>query len=307
MSTSDSSEDAAEFESLVEVATELGHDGPLPPLQRRAVEVGAGRHVSVVVWGTGPPELVFVHGGGQNARTWDMVALLLGRPAIAIDLPGHGHSSWRADRDYGPVASADAVATTVELLAPEAVAVVGMSLGGLTTIRLAAQRPELVRRAVLVDVTPGSAQARQTMTPAQRGPTVLLDGPTTFATLDEMVAAAVQASPRRPASAVRRGVIHNSLQRDDGRWAWRHDMHRTSIDPSVRASLWSDLGSLQMPVMLVQGAKSSFVTDADLAKFRSLLPDAGVHLVGRAGHAVQSDQPELLARMIEGCPPTKGL
>ena len=79
-------------------------------------------------------------------------------------------------------------------------------------------------------------------------------------------------------------------------------MHRTSIDPSVRASLWSDLGSLQMPVMLVQGAKSSFVTDADLAKFRSLLPDAGVHLVGRAGHAVQSDQPELLARMIEGFP-----
>ena len=56
-------------------------------------EVG-GRTVSALVWGDAPAELVLIHGGGQNAHTWDTVALALDRPLVAIDLPGHGHSSW---------------------------------------------------------------------------------------------------------------------------------------------------------------------------------------------------------------------
>ncbi len=36
--------------------------------------------------------MVFLHGGGQNAHTWDTVILGLGVPALAIDLPGHGRS-----------------------------------------------------------------------------------------------------------------------------------------------------------------------------------------------------------------------
>ena len=42
--------------------------------------------------GEAPPELVLLHGGAQNAHTWDTVALALRRPLVAIDLPGHGHS-----------------------------------------------------------------------------------------------------------------------------------------------------------------------------------------------------------------------
>ena len=92
-----------EFAWLGEVADELGIDrARIPPVTRRSLKTDAGRQLSAVVWGQDEPELIFLHGGGQNAHTWDLVALLLGRPAIAIDLPGHGHSSWRDDRDYGP-------------------------------------------------------------------------------------------------------------------------------------------------------------------------------------------------------------
>ena len=48
--------------------------------------------------------MVFLHGGGQNAHTWDTVILGLGLPALAVDLPGHGRSAWREDGDYGPEA-----------------------------------------------------------------------------------------------------------------------------------------------------------------------------------------------------------
>jgi esterase len=292
---------ADEFASLAEVADELGLDrGVIPAVRRISVPVGAGQQLSVVVWGEGEPEVVFLHGGGQNARTWDLVALHLGRPAIAIDLPGHGRSSWRPDRDYEPVRNAAAVAVVVERLAARARGVTGMSLGGLTLIRLASTCPDLVRRAVLVDVTPGSAQAAQRMTSEQRGATELTRGPRIFASLEQMVAAAVRASPRRPAAAVRRGVRHNARQLPDGTWTWRYDLREPqagAAGPEIRA-LWDDLGSLTMPVLLVRGGDSAFVTAGDLAEVTRRLPSVRVEVVAAAGHAVQSDQPAALSKLI---------
>jgi pimeloyl-ACP methyl ester carboxylesterase len=48
--------------------------------------------------------------------------------------------------------------------------VVGMSLGGLVTIRLAAVATALIRHAVLVDVTPSAQARRAATTPAEQGP-----------------------------------------------------------------------------------------------------------------------------------------
>src|SRR5947209_9993371 len=92
-----------EFEHLADHIQALGLAAEgLPPVRRTAVQVGADQTLSALVWGDGEPELVLLHGGGQNSHTWDGLALLLGRPLVAIDLPGHGHSSWRTDRDYWP-------------------------------------------------------------------------------------------------------------------------------------------------------------------------------------------------------------
>jgi esterase len=290
-----------EFSPLGEVADELRLDHTaIPRVTRQFIDVDASQRLSVLVWGEAEPELVFLHGGGQNAHTWDLVAVDLGHPAIAIDLPGHGHSSWRPDRDYGPVRNAAAVAVVIDRFAPRARGVVGMSLGGLTLIRLGRTRPDLVRRAVLVDVTPGSAAAAQRMTSEQRGAVQLTRGPKTFPRLDDMVKAAVDASPRRPASAVRRGVVHNARQLPDGTWAWRYDLGPGQAGPSMAEflGLWDDLEMLRMPTMLVTGGDSAFVTPEDLAEVTRRLPPVRVEVVPGAGHAVQSDQPTALSSLI---------
>src|ERR1700733_4684741 len=113
-------EDYDEFGFLEATAREwsLPWGGP-PSVVRREVEVAPGQIVRALVWGQTPPELVFLHGGGQNAHTWDTVLLALGRPAAAIDLPGHGRSSWRADRDYGPWKNTEALETVLPILAPD--------------------------------------------------------------------------------------------------------------------------------------------------------------------------------------------
>ena len=50
--------------------------------------------------------------------------------------------------------------------------------------------------------------------------------------------------------------------------------------------------------MLVRGGESGFVTDDDVAQFRNRKSGLRTEVVPEAGHAVQSDQPLALARLI---------
>src|SRR5690348_8543421 len=121
--------DYDEFGQLADSAAEAGVPfRGLPKVSRWSFSAGTGQSISAIVWGATLPELVLVHGKGQNAHTWDTVALALGRPLIAVDLPGHGHSSRRPDCDYEPWRNADAVASVIEQTASSAVVLVGTSL-----------------------------------------------------------------------------------------------------------------------------------------------------------------------------------
>ncbi|MFB9317551.1 alpha/beta fold hydrolase [Cryptosporangium minutisporangium] len=85
----------------------------------------------------------------------------------------------------------------------------------------------------------------------------------------------------------------------DGRWAWRYDVPDSRI-LDASPLLWEDLASLTMPTLLVRGAESAFVSEADVAEARRRLPALRVEVVAGAGHAVQSDRPVELAALIDG-------
>ena len=303
------SDDYDEFGLLHENAAEWNIPFPEQPVvSRRSFTLPSGQVLSYLQWGEGEPELVFLHGGAQNGHTWDTVMLALGRPAVAVDLPGHGHSDRRSDRDYGPWQNAEAVASLVESVAPAARCVIGMSLGGATTIRLAAQRPDLCRRVVFIDVTPQINDPSRQLTTAERGTVSLIAGPPVYDSFDEMADAAVALSPFRSATGVRRGVRHNARRLDDGRWTWRYDLFGPAPGEPVGEGaatrwvdftpLWDDVSAIDVPSLFVRGGLSPFVTDADIAEMQRRLPSLQVVVVDGAGHAVQSDRPLVLADLI---------
>jgi pimeloyl-ACP methyl ester carboxylesterase len=289
-----------EFGLLHENAEEAGFPLPDLPVRRVAVD-DAG--ISAVRWGdeARDAEVVLLHGGAQNAHTWDTVALALGMPLVAVDLPGHGRSAWRDTHDYRPTANAPSVAAAVEALAPRASLVVGMSLGGLTAVALAGLRPDLVRRLLLVDVTPGVNRDKAADIIA------FVSGPETFASFDEILERTVAFNPTRSVASLRRGVLHNAHELADGTWSWRYDRMRESpIDgPEAAAELdglWDVIGdpSATGPMLLARGATSPVVDDADVAELVRRRPDADVVVVDRAGHSIQGDRPLALAALIRG-------
>lgn len=290
-----------EFSYFHENAAEWGLPFDVPPEVSRVVTtLGDGRSMSALRWGTSPAEIVLIHGGAQNAHTWDTVALALGRPLLAPDLPGHGHSDSPAPGlGTAPSANAADLSELVDEFAPEARLVVGMSLGGLTAIALAAARPELVRRLVLVDITPGVTGEKA------KAIHDFVRGPATFPSFDELLARTIEFNPTRSESSLRRGILHNATQLADGSWVWRHrreDYTAMGDDVPERpdiTELWSDLERYAGPVTLVRGMRpQSVVADDDVAELRRRRPDAVVVEVD-AGHSVQGDQPIELAHIIQ--------
>jgi pimeloyl-ACP methyl ester carboxylesterase len=297
-----------EFGLFHENAEEYGIDDAGPPPVRRAsvvVDDVTGRRVSALVFGPegADPEYVFVHGGAQNAHTWDTVVLALGRPpAVCVDLPGHGHSDWRDD-GYDPVRNAHDIAAAVRALAPNARAVCGMSLGGLTSTVLAADFPELVRKLVIVDVTPGVNQTKA------KAIIDFVNGPPGFPDFDAIMARTIEHNPTRTVASLRRGILHNAKQLPDGSWQWRYDCcgtpestepagdgtTRPRIDPSA---LWEKVSAVRAPILFVRGALSPVVDDDDVAELRRRQPTVEVVVVEGAGHSVQGDKPLELAALL---------
>ncbi|BCI56168.1 hydrolase [Mycolicibacterium litorale] len=281
-----------EFALLPENAAQIGVTD-IPPVAR----VDAGP-VSAITWGDADPQVVFLHGGGQNAHTWDTVILGLGVPALAVDLPGHGRSAWREDGDYGPKLNAETLRPVLREWAPRPRLVVGMSLGGLTALRIAATEPALVPELVLVDVTPSAPERHEQMTKAQLGAVALVQGDRTFPSFEAMLDVTVAASPHRDRESLRRGVFHNSKRLDDGTWTWRYDSFRKG---DGFEGLWDDVPSITMPTTLVRGAKSFFVNDEDAEAFAKGAPGfQRTHVVADAGHSVQGDQPRALVEILRG-------
>lgn len=298
--TSPTTNNYDEFGLFAENIAEYGIVANASPLVKRVhVEMDDGRKLSALVWGNTDPRLVLIHGGAQNAHTWDTVALALGLPLVAIDLAGHGHSDWREDGLYSHDNLANDVVTAIEQLAPNAQAVVGMSLGGLTALAVTHRAPHLVRHLVLVDITPGVN--------AQKARAVLdfVNGPQSFASFDELLARTKQHNPTRSESSLRRGILHNAIQLADGSWQWRYDRrsHARSTSGDDQNStgfseLWDAMSQLTCPLLVVRGGLSPVVDDADVAEVKRCKASAEIVVIENAGHSIQGDRPIELAGLL---------
>jgi pimeloyl-ACP methyl ester carboxylesterase len=285
----------AELALVDELADSIDVARPTGRLRRESWVEG-GFATSALRWGADRSEVVFLHGGSMNAHAWDSLLLQTPLNALALDLPGHGDTDWFEEPVYVPEDLAQAVVPAMQALAPSARTVVGHSLGGLTALALAAQRPDLVDRLVLVDSSPA---ARRDDSEALRAMVSRSD----FSSFEELLTHVLDPA-RGDSRPLRRKLLLNARELPDGRWSWRHDARESTKGDKWEAVFtavprgWEHAAAVRCPTLLLRGERSTVLSEEDVERYVELMPDLRVEVLPGVGHHLQGERPLALGALI---------
>ncbi len=262
------------------------HRVTLNGLQFRYVDWGGADHLKTIV---------LLHGGGLTANAWDLVCLGLRQQwrCVALDARGHGDSDWSKEVDYRiPTQRADVLAF-LDHLGLERVALVGHSMGGFTSISLAAHCPQRVAALTLVDIGP---EPREEGTRDIRG---LVSQGSDFASIDDAVQQVLAYRPARNPESLRRSLQIAMREGLDGRWRWKYDpgryaQLRTESFVRDRRALWNDLPEISCPAQVIRGEKSRVFWQEDAERVAATMLDGRWVLAPGAGHNVHSENPRVI-------------
>jgi esterase len=261
-----------------------------------------GMRLHYLDWGTaGRPPVLFLHGGGLTAHTWDLVCLALHDSfhCIALDQRGHGDSEWSPGLDYGTAAHVGDLEALIAHLGLERPVLVGQSMGALNSLSYAARHAESLAGLVLVDMTP---EVR--FEGAQR----IFDfvtAPAELESVEAFVERAMEFNPGRDPRLLRRSLLHNLRRLPDGRWTWKYDRRHMTRErfEALRAEvagLTERVRGVTCPTLVVRGERSDVVTPEGAQALVDALPDGELATVLDAGHTVQGDNPRGLADALAG-------
>jgi pimeloyl-ACP methyl ester carboxylesterase len=248
-------------------------------------------NLSLRRWGAEQtPDVLLVHGFGDNALVWDRFAsALAGRYSLlAIDLRGHGQSSWDPAGTY---ALADHVADVVQVLEHTCLApvvLVGHSLGAHIAVRAAAARRNLVSALVAVDCAlwPNRLSAghvRRKFRERQRD----------YESVAEYVSVLQEQLPLAQPELLMTLAEGALRVNDAGRCEERSDPLLVNMDDTIDTEATIDaFRQVGRPILLVRGEGSAVLSRAAAVDLLSRVPQSRVGVVASAGHTVMLDNPQ---------------
>ncbi|HYD57614.1 MAG TPA: alpha/beta hydrolase [Burkholderiales bacterium] len=264
-------------------------------------------------WGRkGAPKMFLCHGWMDVSASFQFLvdALPGDWDVYAPDWRGYGLTEWsRSDCYWFPDYVAD-LDFLLRALEPDLPAhIVGHSLGGNVVCLYAGLRPERVAKVVnlegfgLPPSKPGQAAKRYRQWLDELHERPLLKP---YETFGELAARLRRNNPRL--SAERADFLARHWGREEGgRVVLRSDPAHKSVSPllyryeEVRA-VWQEVVA---PVLWVEGSHSDTPTRmkldaAQLAERRAVFSDLRYERIEDAGHMLHHDQPEVLARLVDG-------
>jgi pimeloyl-ACP methyl ester carboxylesterase len=257
--------------------------------------------------GENGPTIVALHGGGAGTSGAAGMGMLMSLLAdkfrvIAVDgVGGFGFTDLSAPAPYGVQSRVEQLERVVDAMCLDKFAVIGNSQGAWIAAKYAIEHPDRVSKMALISsATIGAAMGiPEEHTPAFQA---LAGYDFTREGMVKMLKALVHNEARvtdelvemRLASALRPGAREAlAAFAAGGRYlqtpamSWNFDM-RQSL-PAI---------TKQIPTIFFWGNQDAFVPVAVGKKLEGMLPDVKFHYVDGAGHQVQTDQADSVARTI---------
>jgi non-heme chloroperoxidase len=284
------------------------HD--VPADGRSGFVVIEDRQVHYLEWGNrGQPPVLCLHGGGQTAYMYEEVgaALRSDYHVLAPDLPHHGDSDPLLDPDlWGRVALADTLPPLLDEFGFDRFVAVGASLGGLTSLALAARHPDLVAGIVLIDI------GHRVEAEGVRRIMDFMRSRESFASLEEAAEYIGGYLPYRRSFRAA-SLTRNLRQRPDGRWIWKHGMGRRfqraaaksggepEIDTAaIMEGVADDAAAIDVPVLLLRGGASDILTGDTADDLMDILKHGRTETIDKAGHLAAGDNPSSTVNLVRG-------
>ena len=252
----------------------------------------------------GDPSLtfLFIHGLGENLRTWEKMEEQLTIPyrILLIDLPGHGQSPLQRRTNYSHDNLSRLLWKFVDEIGTGDLVIVGHSLGGNIALRMAAIRPEKIQGLFLL--SPSVFDTRGFPLPRLITNNIFLRP-----LLDVMIRRIVR-SPERLTKLLQQAVFDETAV--DG------DLIERIVTPitdnpksyltliylfrnSSRNRKLPDFGGIHVPVLIINGTEDLWVKPEDTLRLTSLLPDGELTLLPSCGHMPQEEKPNEVVQKLE--------
>ena len=257
------------------------------------MNAGRPRRLTLHEWGAdGAPRVVFLHGVTSHGRHVARAAEHLADRfhVLAPDLLGHGSSSW--EPPWSIDAQLDAVLAT---LGDEPAAWVGHSFGGRLAFELAARRPALVERLVLLDPAL-HLPAEVALFAAERERRDRSYESFESAIEQRYEESQLHDAPRELLVAELRDHLAES---DGGRWRYRYCQSAVIAAYAEMAKAPPPFADVDVPTLVVLGERSYLPYDAFLDAHRAALADRLAVERVPGGHTVFWDALEETVRTIE--------
>ena len=277
--------------TLHEAAREKGVPFTLEnePADRNVTVNGMNFHY--LEWGSpGNPLVVMLHGGSQQAHSWDFVSLPLSEHyhIIAMDQRGHGDSDWAPDGDYTIEAHQGDIDGFISALGLDGFHLIGHSMGGRNSYVWASNNSRKLKSLVIVDTGP-EAQSR-----GRNRIQNFRELPDELDTFEEF-ATRVQEYTGRTREQTLGALKYSIRQRADGKWTWKYDKALRTPGRNERQwtseQLWDAVVKITCPTLVIRGGNSDIFADATMAKMKEVIPNCSTVTVPDAGHLVAGDNP----------------
>ncbi|OAN63934.1 alpha/beta hydrolase [Sphingomonas sp. TDK1] len=258
-------------------------------------------HISVQVLGRGSP-VVLIPGLSSPRATWDGVVpeLIKNHRVYLVQVNGFGGDDPRANLQPGIL---DGIVADLHTLIADkklgAVPVVGHSMGGLVTLRLAREHPEDVRKTLIVDALPflGVVWGGLPNVEAAKAPAEMM----------RAQMAGLYGKPFPPLlaqSIARQNALKPASQEKVAGWSGRADMRVSgqAIYEDMLTDLRPELPKITAPItVLVPWTEARGGEEKMLGLYRAQYagaPHVTIRGVGDSGHFIMLDQPDVFERAL---------